>query len=471
MAALLLAHPGAVHTTKTFLATAGMALAAAALTVLHLRQAPVRVNDWRQAERIVGLAALLTAVGVFSIQRSVRPNEMLGDAFLLISPLVAQAMLVSAILGPIVSLFALTIVAFLIGFSGTMGIDLIAAGWIVGALGVHTVNPLRQRSDILRAASIQSVAMAVTACLTVANRVSTVEPVLESMGWAALAAIAATSVCWLMVAVFERAFGLVSDWSLLELCSPEHPLIRELCLRAPGTYAHSVMVGNLGENAARAIGANPLLVRAMAFFHDVGKVQRPQYFIENQSGENLHEQMPPALSAQVIAAHVRDGLELARKHRVPVAIQDGIAQHHGTSLIAYFWHRAQQQAETMDPEFERLFRYAGPKPQSKETAILHLADQIEAASRTFASTDKSELDLFVARIIENSRAEGQLDECDLTFRELDAVHRSFVETLSILRHERIIYPENAFPNPSSSAPELSRPNREASDPPSSGGNA
>jgi putative nucleotidyltransferase with HDIG domain len=238
----------------------------------------------------------------------------------------------------------------------------------------------------------------------------------------------------------ERLFGLVSDWSLLELCSPEHPLLRELTLKAPGTYAHSVMVGNLAENAAREVGANAVLCRALAYFHDVGKLVRPSYFIENQRGFNPHDQIPPQLSARILIEHVKDGVELARKHRLPRVIQDGISQHHGTSLIAYFWNRAHE-AESTAPITEDSFRYDGPKPQSKELAILHLSDSIEALSRSLNSSSTEEIEIAVRRVIEERRADGQLDECDLTFADLRKIEQSFLRSLGALRHERIAYPE------------------------------
>ncbi|MBL8086796.1 MAG: HDIG domain-containing protein [Chthonomonas sp.] len=468
VAGLMIAHRSPGFLGHAFLANFGMALAAAILTVFHIRHTPSRTVSWDQSQGIIFLASLLTMLGVHVLLLTVGNREIVGAGFLLTTPLVAQAMLTSAVIGPAVALYALTVTGFLLGFSGALSIEMLATGWIAGAVGVHAVNPLKQRSDLLRAASIMVVSMALTAAITSAGMVATIAPVLESMGWAAIAAVAATSIFWLMVAVFERLFGLVSDWSLLELCSPDHPLLRDLCLRAPGTYAHSVMVGNLAETAAREIGANAVLARAMAYFHDVGKSRAPSFFIENQIGENLHDSMPAALSAQVIASHVRDGVEMARAVRLPRSIIDGISQHHGTSLISYFFNRAVQGMgrEAMDPEFEKLFRYPGPKPQSREAAILHLADQVEAASRSIPSRNPEEMEIAIARIVENSRAEGQLDECDLTFADLQTVQRSFARSLGAIRHERVHYPEidrnEEFKEP------ISRHHRERNRPESAG---
>jgi putative nucleotidyltransferase with HDIG domain len=197
-------------------------------------------------------------------------------------------------------------------------------------------------------------------------------------------------------------------------------------------------VGNLAENAAREIGANAVLCRAMAYYHDIGKLARPAFFVENQIGDNIHDEMPPSLSAKVIAAHVKDGVEMAQNAKLPHAIIDGIRQHHGTTLISYFYNRAlEESAETL----EESYRYDGPRPQTRETGILHLADMVEAASRTVRYKDQ--LPAMVASLIESTRADGQLDDCDLTFRELRTVTDSFTHSLCAVRHERITYPGQA----------------------------
>lgn len=427
----------------TFTGMVLVALVAVILTRFHLRHTPLNGVSPAAAERIVWFTAVLGIGGVQLIDRGLGSTEMLGVGFLMMAPLVAQAMLVSALIGPAVSLFALTVVSFLLGLARAMPIEMLAASWLAGAVGAHSVNPLKQRSDLVRATSVQVLAQGVIALCVASVSTSEVEVVLESSGWAAVAAIGATSLFWLMVALLEKLFGIVSDWSLLELCSPDHPLIHELCLRAPGTYAHSVMVGNLAENAAREIGANPVLCRAMAYFHDVGKLTRPSYFVENQMGENSHDEMSPTLSAVVIAAHVKDGLALAQQHRLPPVICDGIAQHHGTSLISFFYNRALQQGEDSMGTVEQFFRYDGPKPQTRETAILCLADSVEAASRTIPRGHSEELEVTILKVIEDRRADGQLDESDLTHKDLHRIRESFLRSLGAIRHERILYPEGA----------------------------
>ena len=440
LTALLLFHRLPTVDVRFAWTSLGIVISVGAFSIFHLRHVRTTSIEGRKVERVLAVASLLTVMGVQIIQHTLGATNLLGDGFLLFVPVVAHAMLVSATLGPSTALFSSTILAFLMGYTGAMNVEMLVASWLTAAVGTHAVNPMRYRSDLLRALSIQAVAMVVLATLVAASLSSTVGPVLVSAGWALVAAIGAISIFWLAIAIFEKAFGMTSDWSLLELCSPEHPLIRELCMRAPGTYAHSVMVGNLAENCAREIGANAVICRAMAHFHDVGKLARPGYFIENQLGSNLHDRLAPTVSAMLIAKHVEDGLNLAKKHRLPQIVQDGIAQHHGTSLISYFYARAKAEQPDEDPEFEKLFRYPGPRPQTREAAILHLCDQVEAASRSIPAGSPEELDLAIARIIENSRAEAQLDECDLTFRDLQSIHRTLLRTLGALRHEREPYP-------------------------------
>ena len=189
----------------------------------------------------------------------------------------------------------------------------------------------------------------------------------------------------------------------------------------------------------------------MAYFHDVGKIQHPGYFIENQVGVNYHDDLPPMVSARIILSHVSDGLQLAKEYRLPQVIRDGIAQHHGTSLVSYFYNRALKQEPDLEADsLATLFRYEGPRPQTRETAILHLADQIEAASRTMGRSTTEDIEIMVAKIIEGSRADGQLDESPLTFRDIHLIRQAFLRSLSALRHERIEYPDQEHASPHAS---------------------
>ncbi|MBL8851104.1 MAG: HDIG domain-containing protein, partial [Planctomycetaceae bacterium] len=245
----------------------------------------------------------------------------------------------------------------------------------------------------------------------------------------------------------EKLFDVVTDLSLLELSDPSHPLLQELVRRAPGTYNHSITVGSIAEAAAEKIGANGLLVRVGAYFHDIGKMLKPQYFIENiQEGtQNRHSQLAPAMSTLIIIGHVKDGIDLAEQHNLPQAIIDFIEQHHGTTLVEYFYHEAARQAES-DPDHktdaeESSFRYPGPKPQSREAGIMMLSDAVESASRTLSDPTPRRIETLVHNMMLKRLLDGQFDESSLTLNELRIVEESLVKSIIAIYHGRIRYPE------------------------------
>ncbi len=445
LGALLMAVALVLHRTlpldpRIFFGVAAMSLVAGLFVHFHLRHTSIPLDQASVAERAIWVTAMVAVIGVQAGHITLYSHALVKAGFLLTAPLVAQAMLVSGLFGPSVALVALTVTSLLLAFGGAMPADMTAAAWVAGAVGAHVVNPMKQRGDLLRAVGIQVLAQAVLAVCLTAVATDSVLTVLESAVWAGLAGVGAVSIFWLGIALLERAFGIVSDWTLLELCSPEHPLLKELCLRAPGTHVHSLGVANLAEGAARAIGANPVVCRAQASYHDVGKLVRPSYFVENQAGDNPHDDLSPTLSAKIIVAHVKDGLRLAKLHRLPQIVTEGIEQHHGTSLVSFFYNRAVERGvASEDSHRDSFFRYDGPKPRSKECAILHLADQVEAVSRTVKRGDQ--LQEVVHRVIEASRADGQLDEAELTLRDLGTIEQSFVSALAALRHERVTYPD------------------------------
>ena len=241
----------------------------------------------------------------------------------------------------------------------------------------------------------------------------------------------------------ESVFGITSAIKLLELSNPNHPLLKRLMMEAPGTYHHSIIVGNMAEAAADAIGADGLLARVGSNFHDIGKIKRPYFFVENQVGmENPHNKVSPSLSTLIITAHVKDGLELAKQYNLPDEITNFIAEHHGTDLVKYFYHRAVETSNENEHIEEEDYRYSGPRPQSKETAIVSLADAVEAAVRALPKPTPGKIEGLVRKIIKERLNSGQLDECELTFRDLDKIADAFVHVLAGIFHPRIEYPEN-----------------------------
>jgi putative nucleotidyltransferase with HDIG domain len=243
--------------------------------------------------------------------------------------------------------------------------------------------------------------------------------------------------------LLEAAFKLTTDMKLLELSDQNHPLLRQLVVRAPGTYHHSLIVGNLAEEAAEAVKANPLLIRVGAYFHDVGKIVKPEYFIENQGQLNRHDKLSPSMSALILISHVKEGLEMARSHKLPKEICDLICQHHGTSLIRYFFEKAKEQEAEGSDIHEEVYRYPGPRPQTREAGILLLADMVEAASRSQADPSPARLAGLVERLVQMAFTDGQLDDCDLTLRHLSQIREAFLRVLAGIYHHRIIYPEKS----------------------------
>jgi putative nucleotidyltransferase with HDIG domain len=243
------------------------------------------------------------------------------------------------------------------------------------------------------------------------------------------------------VSVFENMFDLTTDMKLVELSDMNHPILKRLSIEAAGTYNHSVLVGNLAESAAAKIGANPLLARVGSYYHDIGKLEKTEYFVENAMGNDRdrHSKLSPSMSSLIISSHVKAGLELARKHRLPGVIQDIILQHHGTSTVSFFFEKAQEQDPHKQVQ-EEDFRYPGPRPQTRESAIIMLADSVEAASRSLATSSPKLLRDLVKKIIRDKFMASQLDQCDLTLKDLDDIVEGFMPILQGIFHTRIEYP-------------------------------
>ncbi len=264
---------------------------------------------------------------------------------------------------------------------------------------------------------------------------------LRQLGFAAIGGVVASLVAASAIMVLERPLKITTEVRLLELSSPSTPVLRRLALEAPGTYAASVAVANLAEAAAEAVGADSLLTRVGSYYHDIGKLKRPYYFIENQQGlTNPHDRLTAHLSAKIIISHIRDGLEIADEMGLPDEVRRFIAEHHGTTLVEYFYEKALQGADDGAEVQESAFRYDGPKPRGRETAILMIADTVEAASRTIAHPDRDSIQTLVENLIEHKIDDGQFDECDVTFADIHTIQDSMVRTLAAAFHQRIKYP-------------------------------
>jgi putative nucleotidyltransferase with HDIG domain len=249
-----------------------------------------------------------------------------------------------------------------------------------------------------------------------------------------------------VIPIIEAVFGYTTDIKLLELANLDHPLLKELPLHAPGTYQHAIIVGSMVEEAAKAIHANPLLARVSSYYHDIGKIKKPLYFIENQREiNNKHDKLSPNMSSLILISHLRDGVELAKEYKLGKKIIDIIKQHHGTGLIKYFYEKAKalekDSSYTVD---EKDFRYPGPKPQTKEAGLVLLADVVEAAAKTLPEFTSARVQGLVQKMINKVFSDGQLDECELTLKDLNEIAKAFNRILNAIYHQRVDYPELAY---------------------------
>ena len=310
--------------------------------------------------------------------------------------------------------------------------------FISGVVSSILVLGARKRTTIIRAGLITGVLQLITAwCIYPYWLNSFARCVLFIVNGLACAIIVLG-----VLPVFEYLFKKVTNISLLELADFNHPLLQRLTLEAPGTYHHSLIVGNLSESACQAIGANSLLARIGAYYHDIGKVEKPEYFSENQNiTGSKHDTLSPAMSKLIIMNHVKEGVELAKKYRLSPPLLDFIAQHHGSSLVYYFYRRALEGLEEDQEVREEGYRYPGPKPDTKETAIVLLADSVEAATRAMKEPSPAKIEELVHKIINNKFIDAQLDACELTLKDLEKISAVFIRILSGIYHARVTYPE------------------------------
>ncbi len=334
---------------------------------------------------------------------------------------------------------------------------LVAALFLVsGMISSFLVYGVRRRSTVIRAGILVGIAQVISLLLIerfIANQGIETYLILFLNGLV-------TSIVVLgVLPIFEYLFSTLTNISLLELADFNHPLLQRMVMEAPGTYHHSLVVGNLSEAACRAIGAHSLLARVGSYYHDIGKLNKPGYYSENQSEEfSKHDELSPSMSKMIIMNHVKEGAELARKHRFSQVLIDFIQQHHGNSLVYYFYRRALEKLEEEQEVQEEVFRYPGPKPNTKETAIVLLADSVEAAVRSIKDHTPKKIEETVHKIINNKFIDRQLDECDLTLNDLEKISEVFIRILCGIYHGRAVYPEEAKVEDNNKKPPKENPN-------------
>lgn len=402
--------------------------------MFYLRQFHPKLYYDRNSILLICVSVLLTTLFAWAFRR------LIPDLSYLVIPVFIAPVLVAIFLGiePAITVNLLLTFSYAIMFEGQLQFMLMA---LVGGTfaAFFTVNAT-QRRKISLTGVLMGVLNAFVIVLTCIINKKGLDSLINDGGLAFLNGLLSIILAIGILPFLESTFNVITPLKLLELADPNHPLLKRLLMEAPGTYHHSLMVGNLAEVATREIGGNALLARVGAYFHDVGKLKRPQFFKENQMSDNPHDKLTPNLSTLVITSHTKDGEELALKYHLPKIIRDIILQHHGTTLVAYFYHKATK-TEKVDDLKEEKFRYEGPLPDTREAAVVMLADSVEAAVRAMPEKTQGKIEGLIRKIIKDKLDDGQLDRCDLTLKDLSTIADSFLQVLSGVFHERPEYPE------------------------------
>jgi len=388
------------------------------------------------------LAEAASMVGTALVRGGVGLGE---NTLLYLMPLAAGGMVAAIFLRPFLAVLYAIAISTLTGLLS--GSFVLSFYYLVGAIvGLASVGRVHERGAIVQSGILVGLVNAgILLGLSLYNETSLSSQMLIDMGAGLLNGLLAGIIVTGLTPLIEMIFRYTTDIKLMELANLDRPILRDLMVQAPGTYHHSIIVGVMVEAAAETIGANPLLAKASAHYHDIGKLKKPLYFVENQvSGHNKHEKLAPSMSSLILISHIKDGVELARRNRLGQDIIDIIQQHHGTSLITYFYQKARDGQSEAHPQIEvEDYRYPGPKPQTKEAGLVLLADNVEAACRTLVEPAPARIQGMVQKIINNVFSDGQLDECELTLKDLHLIANIFNKILTGIFHRRIEYPELA----------------------------
>jgi len=383
---------------------------------------------------LLNMFGLLVVADV--IMRSPQPSYFI--------PMAAMGMMIALLVGFEIAFLSVLSMSVLISLMIGGKIEVTLVLLVGSVVGMYAVRETRRRAKILLAGILVGLGkLAALTCIGLINGMKMDYYITDGL-WCLASGLLSGFIVMGLLPVFEHFFKVPTNISLLELSDLNHPLLKKLAMEAPGTYHHSIMVGNLAESACDAIGANSLLARVGAYYHDIGKIPKAEYFSENEmGGPSRHSNLAPSMSALIIAKHVKEGVEIARKYKLNRAMIDFITQHHGDSLISFFYQKAIEKSEDGTVLKEDDFRYPGPKPQTKEGAIILLADSVEASSRALDDPTPSRIRNLVKKIINNKFIDGQLDDCDLTLRDMNKIAESFVRVLMGTFHTRLDYPDNA----------------------------
>ncbi|SDF24292.1 hypothetical protein SAMN05660235_00906 [Sporolituus thermophilus DSM 23256] len=357
------------------------------------------------------------------------------------APLAAGALLTAILIDTRLGLLVSIALSLLFGVIVDHDLRAVAAALVGSMAGVYSVSKMSHGYSLARAGLwIAAINFLVISSTGFIEQVDNVHVLTQGL-LGVISGIASAVITTGLLPYLEHTFNITTPIKLLDLARPNHPLLQRLLLDAPGTYHHSILVGNLAETAADLVGADAVLARVGAYYHDIGKIRRPYFFVENQVGvENPHDKIAPSLSTLIVTSHIKDGVDLCRDYKLPQCVIDIVQQHHGTTLVSYFYKRAAEN-EHGDCIIEADFRYEGPRPQTKEAALVMLADACEAAVRSLSKPNVNRIEATVRKIIRERLYDGQLDDCNLTLRELNVIGDVFIRVLSSVFHKRIEYPD------------------------------
>jgi putative nucleotidyltransferase with HDIG domain len=397
----------------------------------------IRRDVYNDNYKLIIILSLILLVGVFSYL-SMLLNLNAPIELLIFVPV--ASILLTIIFDSRLAFYTVTIICFIVASIRGGDYSICFISFCGSVLAIFSERDIKNRSQIFR--SFFFILIGYTFSILAVNlvRIEDTQRIWIKLMFGGVNAIMSPLIAYGLLIFYEKVFKITTDLTLLELSDFNHPLLKELSSKAPGTFHHSIIMGNLSEAAAESIGANQILARVGCYYHDIGKITKPQFFIENQLDQNnRHNDLNPSVSTKIIIAHVKDGIEMAKKYKLPDKIIEFIPMHHGTTLVSYFYDKAKNISK--EEIFDYSYRYPGPKPQTKETGIVMLADAIEASTRTIEEPSPQKLENKIKEVIRSRFMEGELDECDLTLKDLTKIKESFLKVLVGIHHHRIKYPD------------------------------
>lgn len=412
------------------------------LSILSLFLYYTRYDIYNDNLKLTLLSSLIILVGFISFLSLKLTINAPVELLIFVS---VVSILLTIIFDSRLAFFVIVVICILIAAIRGGDYTVVFVSFSGSVLAIFSVRDIKNRSQIFRSFFFILIGYTIAILAVGLDRFESIQKILINLLYGGINAIMSPIIAYGLLIFYEKVFKITTDLTLLELADFNQPLLKELSTKAPGTFHHSIVMGNLAEEAAAAIKANRILARVGCYYHDIGKTIQPSYFVENQIEKyNRHESLNPSLSAKIIISHVKEGIELAKKYKLPKEIIDFIPMHHGTTLVKYFYNKAQERINESKEDFsEYIYRYPGPKPQTKETGIAMLADNVEASTKAIEDPSPKKLEDKIDEVIKKRFIEGELDECDLTLKDLTQIKKSFLKILIGIHHQRIKYPEES----------------------------